>query len=72
MRVELVFNMTLLLLQKGVDIFDYYWDKYRSVIGMKQTNGKVNPKLWNDPKGKEMSADQTGNWAIFYRKLVQP
>ena len=38
---------------KKVDIFDYYWDKYRSVISMEQSNGKVNPKLWNDPKAKK-------------------
>ena len=30
-----------------VHIFDLYWDKYRSVRGMKWTNGKVNPKVWN-------------------------
>jgi len=38
---------------KQVDIFDYYWDKYRAVINMTQTNGRINPKLWNDPKGKK-------------------
>ena len=38
---------------KRVDIFDYYWDKYKSVISMTQTDGKINPKLWNDPKGKK-------------------
>ena len=32
---------------KKVDIFDHYWDKYRSVISMKQTEGRVNPKLWS-------------------------
>lgn len=35
---------------KKVDIFDYYWDKYSSVVSMIQTDGKINPKLWNDPK----------------------
>ena len=29
------------------DIFDHYWDKYRSVVSMKQTEGRVNPKLWS-------------------------
>ena len=38
---------------KKVDIFDHYWDKYRSVLSMKQTDGKVNPKLWNDPNKKK-------------------
>lgn len=31
---------------KRVDIFDYYWDKFRSVINMTQSEGRVNPKLW--------------------------
>jgi hypothetical protein len=32
---------------KKVEIFDHYWDKYRSVVSMKQTEGRVNPKLWS-------------------------
>ena len=36
---------------KQVDIFDDYWDKYRhDLINMTQTEGRVNPKLWQDPK----------------------
>lgn len=36
---------------KQVDIFDDYWDKYRhDLINMTQTEGRVNPKLWNPPK----------------------
>ena len=38
---------------KKVDIFDHYWDKYRGVLSMKQTDGKTNPKLWNDPSKKK-------------------
>ena len=39
---------------KQVDIFDDYWDKYRhDFVTMTQTEGRVNPKLWNDPKGKK-------------------
>lgn len=34
---------------KQVDIFDYYWDKYHSVISMKQTEGQVSPMMWKDP-----------------------
>ena len=37
---------------KKVDIFDYYWDKYRNLISMIQTEGRANPKLWQDPKKK--------------------
>lgn len=32
---------------KSVDIFDYYWDRYREDLkGWKQSEGRVNPKLW--------------------------
>ena len=35
---------------KQVDIFDDYWDKYSSDFkNMTQTEGRVNPKMWNDP-----------------------
>tara|TARA_Y100000004_G_scaffold125305_1_gene140977 strand:+ start:4585 stop:4851 length:267 start_codon:yes stop_codon:yes gene_type:complete len=43
---------------KKVDLFDYYWDLYRNdFVGFTQTEGRINPKLWNDPnepkKGKK-------------------
>ena len=38
---------------KRVEIFDYYWDKYRNIISMRQTEGRTNPKLWQDPKKKK-------------------
>jgi hypothetical protein len=32
---------------KKVEIFDYYWDRYREGLkGWKQTEGRINPKLW--------------------------
>jgi len=32
---------------KKVELFDYYWDKYREGLkGWKQSEGRVNPKLW--------------------------
>lgn len=35
---------------KRVDIFDHYWDHYRHDFqNMTQTEGRVNPKLWQDP-----------------------
>tara|TARA_B100002019_G_C20822871_1_gene381468 strand:+ start:224 stop:460 length:237 start_codon:yes stop_codon:yes gene_type:complete len=37
---------------KEVEIFDYYWDKYRIVLGMKQTEGRISPKMWNPKKTK--------------------
>lgn len=37
----------LIIANKQVEIFDYYWDKYREGIkGWKQSEGRVNPKLW--------------------------
>lgn len=30
-----------------VDIFDHYYDKYKNLISMKWTDGRVNPKLYN-------------------------
>ena len=39
---------------KQVDIFDYYWDLYRNdFVTMTQSEGRVNPKLWQDPNKKE-------------------
>ena len=38
---------------KKVEIFDYYWDRYRNVISMRQSEGRVNPKLWQDPTKKK-------------------
>lgn len=29
-----------------VEIFNYYWDKYRDVRGIKWTEGTSNPKTW--------------------------
>lgn len=42
----------IVLAAKKVEIFDHYWDHYRrDFIGMKQTEGRANPKLWgNQPK----------------------
>ncbi len=40
-------NYDLVITNKKVDIFDYYWDKYRHGLkGFKQSEGRVNPKLW--------------------------
>jgi len=35
---------------KNVDIFDHYWDKYKHDLKWyKQAEGRINPKLWQDP-----------------------
>jgi hypothetical protein len=37
----------LVIPDKQIEIFDYYWDRYREGIkGWKQSEGRVNPKLW--------------------------
>ena len=43
--------------QKAVDIFDHYYDKYKTGLkGWKQTMGIVNPKLWNPESEKKSPA----------------
>ena len=39
---------------KNVDIFDHYWDRYKQDLKWyKQTEGRANPKLWQDPNQKK-------------------
>ena len=38
--------------QKAVDIFDHYYDKYKNVLAIVQSDGRVAPKLWTDPSKK--------------------
>jgi len=35
-----------------VSIFDHYYDEYRNVISMKWTDGRVNPKSYNQSQKK--------------------
>jgi len=38
---------------KRVDLFDYYYDKYKkNFIRFDQTEGRINPKMWGN-KGPE-------------------
>lgn len=45
----------LVLTNKKVEIFDYYWDRYREdLLSFKQSEGRTNPKLWNiQPKSSD-------------------
>lgn len=44
----------IVLCNKKVDIFDHYWDNYREdFINFKQTEGRTNPKVWDDPLVKK-------------------
>ena len=41
---------------KQTEIFDYYWDLYKKdFINMTQTEGRINPRLWQDPSSKKES-----------------
>ena len=43
----------LVTCNKKVEIFDYYWDKYREdLIRFTQSEGRTNPKLWSPSKKK--------------------
>jgi hypothetical protein len=47
-RFDLVYG------NKQSEIFDYYWDNYRNdFVTMYQSEGRVNPKLWNNPNEKK-------------------
>ena len=42
-----VIRYDLVMCNKKVDIFDYYWDRYREGLkSFKQAEGRVNPKVW--------------------------
>ena len=46
-EIDGAISYDLVITNKKVDIFDYYWDKYREGLKtFKQTEGRVNPKLW--------------------------
>lgn len=53
-RLDGVIRYDLVMTDKKVDIFDYYWDRYRNdFISFKQSEGRTNPRLWNLPKKPE-------------------
>jgi hypothetical protein len=48
------YNYDIVICNKKTDIFDYYWDRYREgLIAFKQTEGRVNPKLWSPTNKKK-------------------
>ena len=47
------------LCQKAVEMFDHYYDKYKTGLkGWKQTAGILNPKLWNPEEPKKESSSK--------------
>lgn len=48
-EIDGAISYDLVIANKGVEIFDYYWDRYRGDLkGWKQSEGRVNPKLWGN------------------------
>jgi hypothetical protein len=46
-EVDGAISYDLVIPHSKIEIFDYYWDKYREGLkGFKQSEGRVNPKLW--------------------------
>jgi hypothetical protein len=44
----------LVIPHSKIEIFDYYWDKYREGLkSFKQSEGRVNPKLWGVTQKEE-------------------
>ena len=49
--VDGVTKYDITVCNKQVDMFDYYWDRYKSNLkSFTQAAGNVKPKLWNPPK----------------------
>lgn len=45
---------------KAVDLFDYYYDLYKKdFVKFTQSEGRINPKLWNDPSQKKKPKRKT-------------
>lgn len=45
--VDKVIHYDIVSSNKRVDIFDYYWDLYRSeFLGYQQTEGRADPRSW--------------------------
>jgi len=41
----------IVITNKRMEIFDWYWDHYRNDLKrFTQTEGRINPKLWDNPK----------------------
>lgn len=48
--IDDVQHYDLVISNKNVDIFDHYYDLYKKdLLWYKQTEGRANPKLWQDP-----------------------
>jgi len=62
-EVDGAITYDLVIPDKQVEIFDYYWDRYREGLkGWKQSEGRVNPKLWGaqSPEEKKKKGKSSG------------
>lgn len=47
-EVDTVVLYDIVVTDKPVDIFDHYWDKYRTGFkSWRQSEGRINPRMWN-------------------------
>ena len=47
------------------EIFDHYYDKYKNVLAIVQSDGRVAPKLWKDPtKNAAKGVEIGGGFAL--------
>ena len=52
--VDGIEHFDLVAAAKQSNIFDAYYDKYKNdFVTMKQSEGRVNPKLWGNPPPKD-------------------
>ena len=53
-KVDDIEHYDLVAAAKQSKIFDAYYDKYKeNFVTMKQSEGRVNPKLWGNPPPKD-------------------
>ena len=46
-EVDGAINYDIAIPRNKVELFDYYWDRYREGLkSFKQSEGRINPKLW--------------------------
>jgi hypothetical protein len=53
-KLDGMIHYDLVVSDKRVDIFDYYWDRYRNdLVTFKVCQGRTDPKFWAPPKEQE-------------------
>jgi len=49
-KLDGLIHFDLVQSNKKVEIFDFYWDRYRGdMISFVQSEGRTNPNTWNSP-----------------------